>query len=106
LGKNRALVQECLGDMDPSARLRVVPPILIQLRPQLFEQRGVLRSSGFSQKLVNDRHDPNVFVRERRSRRKVVYQPSRGAAYTWLKGNANNSPLCQGQYWHRRAWNV
>jgi hypothetical protein len=35
--------------------------MVIQLRPQLFEQYGVLRSGGFSQKLVNDRHDSDIF---------------------------------------------
>jgi hypothetical protein len=54
-------VQECLGETGRSARLLAVPPIVIQLRPQLFEQYGVLRSRGFSQKLVNDRHDSDVF---------------------------------------------
>jgi hypothetical protein len=47
--------------MDPSARLRAVPPILIQLRPQLFEQSGVLRSRGFGQKRVSERHDSDIF---------------------------------------------
>jgi hypothetical protein len=60
-GEKPSLMQECLGEMGRSERLLAVPPIVIQLRPQLFEQRGVLRSGGFSQKLVNDRYDSDVF---------------------------------------------
>jgi hypothetical protein len=38
-----------------------MPTVVIHLRTQLFEQRGVLLIRGFGEKLVNGLNAPNVF---------------------------------------------
>jgi hypothetical protein len=81
--------------------------MVIQLRPQLFEQLGVLRSDGFSQKLVNDRHAPDVFREGASIMRKDVL-----SALLWVclymaaRDLPTILPLSQGQQWRRKAWIV
>ena len=73
-------------------RLRAVPPMVIQLRLQLFEQRGVLRSGGFSKKLVSDRHAPDVFREGASIMGKGGLSLSCGSACTWQQGTCQQFP--------------